>query len=41
MAYIALYQKVTADVVRVLLVTTLGNIIGCNSVPLLLRFLKK
>lgn len=41
MAYIALYQKVTADIVRVLLITTLGNIIGCNSVPLLLRFLKK
>lgn len=41
MAYIALYQKITPDVIRVLAVTSAGNIVGCNLVPLLLRIMKK
>ncbi len=40
MGYIALYQKFDADVVKVLLTTSLGNIIGCNAIPLCLRLAK-
>ena len=37
MGYIALYQKFNSDIIRVLLVTSCGNIIGCNLIPLSLR----
>ena len=40
MGYIALYQKFNADIVKVLLVTTLGNIVGCNAIPFCLRLAK-
>ena len=41
MGYIALYQKFNCETLRVLLVTSLGNIIGCNLIPLCLRLAKR
>ena len=41
MGYIALYQKFNCETLRVLLVTSLGNIIGCNLIPLCLRLAER
>lgn len=41
MGYIALYRKFDPQIIRVLLVTSCGNIIGCNAIPLCLRLAKK
>lgn len=37
MAYISLYGKINPDIIKMLAASSLGNIIGCNLVPLLLR----
>lgn len=41
MAYIALYQKFNMQTMELLLASSIGNIIGCNAIPLLLRIAGK